>query len=254
MKLFCGAVVMVAVVNHVSAAFVTTTPLSAQSRLSTRTSSSPSCMKLCALTERQMQFWEDVEEGLDDVAQFYVESKGEDIDRIRAFGKSARGETPAPTGYGPGHQPSEEHVEGLTAKPFWDISEDLDSFPWAAKLEAQSAIIAEEFEAKLSRDAAAAAAAEQQQQSSGMFSGDSAWQNKVMGQGWSAFRLQRLGIWNTKNCEEFPKTFKLLRDLEIPLAVRGVCFARQAPQSGVQAHTDGRNFILTSHLGLKIPQ
>jgi hypothetical protein len=87
MKLFCGAVVMVVMGIHVSAAFVTTTPLSAQSRLSMRTSSSPSCMQLCALTERQMQFWEDVEEGLDDVAQFYVESKGEDIDRIRAFGK-----------------------------------------------------------------------------------------------------------------------------------------------------------------------
>jgi aspartyl/asparaginyl beta-hydroxylase (cupin superfamily) len=37
------------------------------------------------------------------------------------------------------------------------------------------------------------------------------------------------------------------------LAVRGVCFARQAPGSGVGSHSDGRNFILTSHLGLKVP-
>lgn len=33
-----------------------------------------------------------------------------------------------------------------------------------------------------------------------------------------------------------------------------VCFAKQAPGSGVQSHSDGRNFILTSHLGLKVPE
>jgi aspartyl/asparaginyl beta-hydroxylase (cupin superfamily) len=41
--------------------------------------------------------------------------------------------------------------------------------------------------------------------------------------------------------------------LNIPLAVRGVCFAKQSPQSGVQPHSDGRNFILTSHLGIQVP-
>jgi hypothetical protein len=41
---------------------------------------------LAALTERQMQFWEDVDEGLIDVEQVYS-AKGQDIDRIRKFGK-----------------------------------------------------------------------------------------------------------------------------------------------------------------------
>ena len=41
---------------------------------------------LSALTERQMQFWEDVEEGLDDIQDFYAK-QGQDIDRIRTFGK-----------------------------------------------------------------------------------------------------------------------------------------------------------------------
>lgn len=41
---------------------------------------------LNALSERQMQFWEDVEEGLDDIEDFY-EKQGLDIDRIRQFGK-----------------------------------------------------------------------------------------------------------------------------------------------------------------------
>ena len=191
-----------------------------------------------ALTERQLQFWEDVEEGLDDIENFFAK-KGQRIDRIRKFALSARGEIPPPTGYAVGHEPSEEHVEGLTAKPFWDVAENPDLFPWASTLESKSDVIQKEFEAKrLNTD---------------KFAADSVWQNKVMGGGWSAIRMQRLGVWNIENCKEFPESYELLRSLQIPLAVRGVCFARQAPGSGVQPHSDGRNFILTAHLGLKIP-
>jgi hypothetical protein len=39
-----------------------------------------------ALTNRQLQFWEDVEEGLDDIENFF-EKKGQSIERIRKFGK-----------------------------------------------------------------------------------------------------------------------------------------------------------------------
>jgi hypothetical protein len=39
-----------------------------------------------ALTERQMQFWEDVDKGLDDIENFFAK-KGQDIDRIRQFAK-----------------------------------------------------------------------------------------------------------------------------------------------------------------------
>ena len=41
--------------------------------------------QLHALTERQEQFWEDVEDGLNDIEKYYRE-KGENIDRIRRFG------------------------------------------------------------------------------------------------------------------------------------------------------------------------
>merc|ERR1719232_1728974 len=74
-----------------------------------------------------------------------------------------------------------------------------------------------------------------------------------MGEGWSAFRLKRLGAWKEENCKKFPKTYQLLQNLDIPFAVRGVCFAKQLPQTGVSPHSDGRNFILTLHLGLTIP-
>ena len=131
-------------------------------------------------------------------------------------------------------------MEGLTAKPFWDVTAESDLFPWAKELEEKSNIIKKEFEEKLERDRE-------------LFNADSAWQNQIMGAGWSAIRLQRLGVWNMDNCKEFPQTYELLRSLRIPLAVRGVCFARQAPGSGVGEHSDGRNFILTSHLGLKVP-
>lgn len=134
-------------------------------------------------------------------------------------------------------------MEGLTAKPFWDVESDSSLFPWAARLEENAHIIIEEFQKKLETDA-----------EKSIFMGDSAWQNGVMGEGWSAFRLQRVGVWNVDNCKEFPKTYELLRSLNIPIAIRGVCFARQGPGSGVQPHSDGRNFILTSHLGLSIPE
>ncbi len=154
---------------------------------------------------------------------------------------SARGEIPPPKGDASGHQPSEEHVEGLTARPIWDVIDEPGLFPWATGLEESADVIIQEFEEKLARDQK-------------MFASDSAWQNQVMGQGWSAIRLQRLGVWNSEVCAEFPKTYELLQSLKIPLAVRGVCFARQAPGSGVEPHSDGRNFILTSHLGIQVPE
>ena len=49
-------------------------------------SSSASSLVLSALSERQLQFWEDVEDGLDDIENFYAK-KGQSIDRIRQFGR-----------------------------------------------------------------------------------------------------------------------------------------------------------------------
>jgi len=193
---------------------------------------------LSALSERQMQFWEDVEDGLNEIEKSF-EGERINIDRVREFTKSASGEIPPPIGLGPYHQPCEEYIDGLTANPFWDVTNNPDLFPWAAELESQADIICEEYIEKLKQRE--------------LFAGDSVWQNQVMGTGWSAVRLRRLGVWNAPNCAEFPKTYNILQSLDIPFAVRGVCFARQVPGSGVQPHSDGRNFILTSQLGLQVP-
>lgn len=77
---------------------------------------------------------------------------------------------------------------------------------------------------------------------------------KTMGEGWTALRLQRLGEWNKANMALFPETTRIVKSLNIPLAVRGVMFAKQAPGSGEQPHSDGRNFILTAHLSVQIPK
>ena len=109
------------------------------------------------------------------------------------------------------------------------------------KLEELSPIIQEELQANI-----------QKNQQESIFKGDSN-HMKLMGTGWKALRLQRYGQWNIENMLLFPKTIKILQELPIPLAIRGVMFAKQESNSFVQAHSDGRNFILTAHLGLDIP-
>ncbi|GMI06867.1 hypothetical protein TrVE_jg13770 [Triparma verrucosa] len=190
------------------------------------------------LTVRQKQFWEDVETGILSISQTSIPP------RINSFLKIAQWQTSPPLPSAPFHDPCEEYIPGLTAKPYW--SSDDDIFPWIERLESESESIINEFFTVLSSSSSL--------ESSNLFSSDSAWQNDVMGSGWSAIRLQRLGEWSTPTCSLFPKTYNILKSLNIPLAVRGVCFAKQSRGSGVAAHSDGRNFILTSHLGLRIPE
>jgi len=179
---------------------------------------------------RKQKFWREVAFGLAEKFDF------SEITRIIDFGRYARGELGAPPPAGPGHEPCEEYVPGLTAKP-WHGTEAL---AWVAGLEAQAGAIQAELNAVLAEDAHS-------------FNGDSAHQSEVMGAGWSALRLQRMGKWNAENLARFPVTARVLQDLGVPTAVRGVLFARQAPGSTVAEHSDGRNFVLTAHLGLRVP-
>lgn len=173
----------------------TTTPSSINTNINiininTKSTTTTTTALFAALSERQLQFWEDVEDGLDDIEDFYVKKYNQDIARIRTFAKRARGELPLPTPLVDGQEPSEEHVDGLTAQPFWNVTDNAQLFPWAVPLEEQAHIIIQEFETKLQqqRDQQQEQQDQQQQQ---LFSADSVWQNQVMGQGWSAIRLQR---------------------------------------------------------------
>jgi hypothetical protein len=187
--------------------------------------------------------------GLEPIEQYYLERNGQNITRVRTFTQRAQGLLPKPEPLIVGHQPSEEHIDGLTAQPYWG-KEGYSQFPWVPKLEEKSNIIRNELERQL----LVTSSSNQQQDQQSLFRGDSAWQSQIMGKGWSAIRLQRMGVWNVDFCETyFPQSYQILQSLNIPLAVRGVCFARQEGMSGVAPHSDGRNFILTAHLGLKIP-
>jgi hypothetical protein len=67
-------------------------------------------------------------------------------------------------------------------------------------------------------------------------------------------RLQCLAVWDEDNSATIANTGKSLQQLNITNAMRGVMFARQAGESRVARHSDGRNFILMAHLGLIIPK
>ncbi|CAM9580325.1 unnamed protein product [Chrysoparadoxa australica] len=179
------------------------------------------------LTPRRQQFFDAIVEELN------KSWKKEDVSKIHDFVAYCKGELmPKPQGYL--HDPSEEYVAGLTGQSWWE----KEAFPWAAQLEEQSPIIQQEFKEYL--------------EARSVFRGDSK-VSQVMGAGWSSVRLQRFGMW-LDNCQYFPKTESLLKELGIPLAVRGVMFAQQKPGTGVGKHSDGRNFILTAHLGIDVPE
>ena len=128
-------------------------------------------------------------------------------------------------------------IDDLTAKGWWDPS----SFDWITHLESHAQAIIDELQSVL--------AAEQ------LLEKD--WSNRrhnSMGEGWTSFRLQKMGEWNDENMLSFPITTKVVRDKQIPLAMRGVMFAKQAPGTGVAPHSDEWNFLLTAHLGIVIPK
>lgn len=69
---------------------------------------------------------------------------------------------------------------------------------------------------------------------------------------WRTLVLQDRSRWSDTNAALFPKTAQIVRDSGCPSVE--VFFARQAPGSGIKPHSDGCNFILTSHLGLDVPE
>ena len=53
------------------------------------------------------------------------------------------------------------------------------------------------------------------------------------------------------NAALFPETVDLIKRAGVP--AQEVFFAKQPPGTGIKPHTDGCNFIMTSHLGLDVP-
>ena len=199
-----------------------------------------------AMTDRQRRFWSEIDALL---RGFEAERGAAAVARVRRWSEYASRARPLPPEATQGdpacpdlHQPCEEYIDGLSARPWWEASE----FDWAAPLCAASGAIAAELDAALGAGGGAGGPE---------LVGDSVYQSSMMGSGWSAMRLQRLGVWNEEMCAAFPRTAGILRGLEppVPFAARGVMFARQAAGTGVAPHSDARNFVLTAHLALRVP-
>eukprot|EP00434_Breviolum_minutum_P002784 symbB.v1.2.002447.t1/scaffold99.1/size346285/3 len=177
------------------------------------------------LNTRQQQFWEMLEEDFENLA-VKISSVSTSLSSTASMRRKFLSFL------------NPEFFPGLRAKPWWEVDE-IDNAEWVEKVVAglpyvqgELADLLEDNEEYLISDSV---------------------KNDVMGGGWSGFRLRRLGAWLSRNCELFPKTVQLLKQSDVPLAMRGVIVARQVPGTGVQPHSDGRNFFLTAHFGLSVP-
>lgn len=186
------------------------------------------------LNDRQAQFWEMLEEDfMEDVVPEFGE---EALERVFDFIKYCKYEKKIPE-LPKGQEIDPEFFPGLRAKPWWEkeelgdwVDKVVDGLPY---VQGELADLLEDDEAGLINDSI---------------------NNKMMGEGWSGFRLQRQGTWIKRNADRFPRTVQLLKETKAPLAMRGVIVARQTPFSQVGAHSDGRNMMLTAHFGLSIPE
>jgi len=141
-------------------------------------------------------------------------------------------------------QEARSYLPGLSAVPFWETG----GAAWARRLEDDWAVVRDEFEAVALKNSASlekkgnnvwAAAADAE--SAGKY-----------GQDWRTLVLMDRTTWDPTNCALFPRTAKLLDDAGVPCVE--AFFASMKPRSKINPHTDSCNFILTSHLGLRIPE
>lgn len=142
-----------------------------------------------------------------------------------------------------GLQKASSYISGLLAEPFHDL-DDLN-YLWMRKLEENFSDIQGELTSALSNPKLSAV-------------GQHVWvqaaraEAVAYGPDWKTLVLQDRCVWEDTNCALFPKTVELLKKNGVPSVE--VFFAKQAPNTGIKPHTDNTNFILTSHLGLDVPE
>jgi len=140
------------------------------------------------------------------------------------------------------HQHAHSYVPGLTAKQFYDTSDHA----WCQKLASKYTELKKEF-IQVTADMA-----KLQQEGNNIWAGALTEDASSYGAGWKTLVLMDRGIWDPVNVNLFPKTAKAVRDCGVP-AVE-VFFASMQPRSNIQPHSDFTNFVVTSHLGLVIPE
>jgi aspartyl/asparaginyl beta-hydroxylase (cupin superfamily) len=138
-------------------------------------------------------------------------------------------------------QTADCYIEGLSAKPF----HDLQQYSWVQPLETNYQTIYQELQAF------------QHLQDQG-FQANQKWLSardqigSAYGPQWKTLGLQDRSVWNEAILPHFQQTQAILTKALVPSCE--VFFAKQAPLSGIQPHSDRNNFILTCHLGLDVPE
>ncbi len=143
---------------------------------------------------------------------------------------------------GLGQQIATSYVAGLTAKPYWDPHGG--AFPWMPKLEAEYESIRDELRAAL-RDPTL------ERKGNAVWVAAARDDAEGYGPDWRTLVLQDRCEWEPTNVTLFPETVAAVRKAGAPSVE--VFFAKQAPRTGIKPHTDFTNFIMTSHLGLDVP-
>ena len=144
-------------------------------------------------------------------------SQGIEVDRLLGDGSSSHN-----------RQKANCYVEGLTTMAFHD-EKNPQKFPWVAKLEASSHVVAQELQEFILKD-------KLKKEDSSKWLGP---RFEIAGGGhygndWKTLGLQDRGLWDGENVNEFPKTIELLKKCKVPSCE--VFFARQGPNSGIQPH------------------
>ena len=139
-------------------------------------------------------------------------------------------------------QECHSYVPGLSIQPFWDATE----FDWAKELEKAYPTIVKEFE-KVTKDMEDLKA-----KGNNIWAGALTDDASAYGRDWKTLVLMNRGIWDDTNAKLFPKTAKAIHKSGIPATE--AFFASMTGPSKIEQHSDFTNFVLTSHLALKIPQ
>ncbi len=120
------------------------------------------------------------------------------------------------------------YVEGLATMTFHD-EKNSQKFPWVAKLEGSSHIVAKELQEFIKKDKLKKVESSKWLGPRFEITGGGHYGND-----WKTLGLQDRGLWDGENVNEFPKTIELLKKCKVPSCE--VFFARQGPNSGIQPH------------------
>lgn len=142
-------------------------------------------------------------------------------------------------------QNASSYVEGLTAEASW--KDPSKKYPWAKDLEDNWETVKAELEAVIGLT-------DEELKAKGSLSwmGAQYGAAEAYGVEWKTLGLCDRGTWDHDNTRLFPNTCRLLRKSRVP--VMEAFFAKMPAQTQIQPHSDNTNFVLTAHLGLKVPE